>query len=274
MSRPIPDHGTEARYQGTVTRPACRCRHCIDGWTKAGKKRQLAALQGRPASIPTAPVTAHLLKLHSSGMSNGQIAAASNVNSSTIRDHARGAFPTIRRTTANKILAVKPKQYGDIGYLPALYSRRRCQALYAIGHGSHAIAAATSGLSVRTIEYVTYGTRRYVSVLNHRAIGEAYSTLSGIRGNATRAINRARREGWPDPTWWEDMGRIDDPDFDPAAAVEREMNRDELAALRRQEIAHLASFNVPEHEIAARLGMSPSYVHDLIRDRIHLEEAA
>jgi AraC-like DNA-binding protein len=87
-------------------------------------------------------------------------------------------------------------------------------------------------------------------------------------GSALKTRNKARREGWPDPLWWEDMGHIDDPDFDPAAAVERELNRDELAALRRQEIAHLAAFGIPEHEIAQRLGMSPHYVHDLIRDRL------
>lgn len=266
-SRPIPEHGTEARYQGTTSRPGCRCRRCINGWTKAGQKRLLARLEGRPASVPAEPVTTHIRKLHASGMTTGQIAATSGVNASTIRDHARAAWPKIRRTTAEKILAVRPQQHGGIGFLPALVSRRRCRALYAAGHGPYTIAAAAQGLSVRTIEYVTYGTRQSVSVANHNAIAQAYQSLSGTRGNAARAINRAAREGWKDPLWWEDMGRIDDPGFDPAA-VEAELNRDQLAALRRADIEHLASFGCSPEEIHKRLGeeVALSTVRTIVRE--------
>ncbi len=68
------------------------------------------------------------------------------------------------------------------------------------------------------------------------------------------------------------MAAWDDNIDDPAATPETDQNvvdldnRRELAALRRAEIEHLASFNIPEHEIANRLGMSRDYVHDLLRD--------
>lgn len=248
-----PSHGSEARYQGTVNRPGCRCRRCINGWTRAGQRRLLARLEGRPASIPAAPITAHIRALHGSGMTTGQIAEAAQTDASTIRAHACATFPNIRRTTADKILAVKPQQYSGYGFVPALVSRRRLQALYAAGHGPQAIAAATEGLSVRTIEYVAYGARKSVSVINHRAIDQAYQALASIHGSTPRALNRAVREGWKDPVWWEDYGRIDDPDFNPDHA-EREPGHRELAALRRAEIQHLADSGCTPEEIHKRLG--------------------
>jgi hypothetical protein len=260
VSRPIPNHGTEARYQGTVNRPACRCRRCIDGWTKAGKKRQLAALQGRPASIPAAPVTTHLLKLHASGMSNGQIAAASGVNSSTIRDHARGAFPTIRRTTAEKILAVRTDQPLTIGHVPALASTRRCRALYAAGHAPATIAAAHPRLLLRSVEYIVQGARSVVSAANHNAIAEVYQTLATAQGTSDRARARAAVEGWAGPGYWDDED-FDNPHFVPALKV---------TARQAEIVAENAAWLIEDGlhpDIAAKwLGKSRFYIDRALRE--------
>lgn len=217
-TRPIPAHGTEARYQGALDRPGCRCRKCVTGWTRAGQKRLLARMEGRPASTDSAPVTAHIAFLHDNDMTTGQIAAAAGVDPSTVRDHARAAFPKIRRTTANKILAVRPRQYVGYGFVSALGSLRRCRALYAAGHGPHAIAAAVPELQVRTVEYITDGTRQSVSVANHQAIAQSYRQLASTTGNAVRARNRAQAGNWPGPDYW-DEGDFDNPDFVPAVIV-------------------------------------------------------
>ncbi|MER6098402.1 hypothetical protein ABT154_21590 [Streptomyces sp. NPDC001728] len=263
MTKPVPAHGTEARYQGSITRPPCRCPKCITGWTQAGQKRLLARLQGRPATIPAESVTRYIALLHAADMTTGQIAAASGVNASTVRDHARAAFPTIRRTTAEKILAVRPRCQVNLGHVPALASTRRCRALYAAGHAPATIAAAHPNLQIRTVEYVVQGARRLVSVANHSAIAEAYQKLAATPGASHRVRERAAAEGWAGPDFWDDED-FDNPDFTPA--LSDDLNVLKLGSHRRHEIQHLASFNVPEHEIADRLGMARAYVHDLIRD--------
>lgn len=239
-TRPTPAHGTEPRYQGSVNRPACRCRTCIDGWTRAGQKRLLARLAGRPATVPAQPVTQHIALLHASDMTTGQIAAASGVDASTVRDHARGAFPRIRRTTADKILAVQPHHQAAVGHVPSLASIRRCRALYAAGHAPAAIAAAHPKLQLRSVEYILRGVRRFVSVANHNAIAEVYKQLATMPGSSDRARARAAVEGWAGPAYWDEED-FDNPHFDPATAGQQ-LGRNELAALRRAEVEHLASF--------------------------------
>ncbi|URN11316.1 hypothetical protein LUW77_03215 [Streptomyces radiopugnans] len=210
--RPLPDHGTEARYQGSTTRPPCRCRTCITGWSRVGQRRELARLQGRPASIPSAAITAHIKTLTDSGMSAGQIAAAVGVNSSTICEHAEGRWLKIHRTTAEKILTVQPGQYGNLGQVPALGTRRRIQALYAIGHGVTALAAAT-GLTANGIAKIAYGQAETVSARTRDTIAATYRTLATQPGASHRAQQRATRQHWAPPAAWDDD--IDNPDARP-----------------------------------------------------------
>lgn len=266
MARPIPPHGSEARYQGATTRPGCRCRTCIDGWTRAGQKRLLARLAGRPATVAAQPVTWHIALLHASDMTTGQIAAASGVDASTVRDHARGALARIRRTTAEKILAVQPHHQAAVGHVPSLASIRRCRALYAAGHAPAAIAAAHPKLQLRSVEYILQGVRRFVSVANHNAIAEVYKQLATMPGSSDRARARAAVEGWAGPAYWDEED-FDNPHFDPATAG-RELSRNELAAVRREEIEHLARFGFTPEVIHQRLGgeVALSTVRAIVRE--------
>jgi hypothetical protein len=80
----------------------------------------------------------------------------------------------------------------------------------------------------------------------------------------TRSI--ARRNGWHGPLAW-DGAAIDDPAAEPEVEqADGELTRTDLAAVRRAEIEHLASFNLGIHEIADRLSMAPGYVRDILRD--------
>lgn len=269
MSRkPIPDHGTEARYQGSTTRPGCRCRTCINGWTKAGQKRLLARIEGRPATIPAEAVTRHIALLHAADMTTGQIAAASGVNPSTIKDHARGAFPRIRRTTAEKILAVRMDQPLTVGHVPALASTRRCRALYAAGHGPATIAAAHPALQMRSVEYIVQGARRVVSVSNHTAISAAYQVLAATPGTSDRARARATVEGWAGPGYWDDED-FDNPHFVPAL---------EVTTRQAEIVAENAAWLIEDGlhpDIAAKwLGKSRFYVDRSLREHPQYGTAA
>lgn len=258
--RPLPDHGTEARYQGSSLRPGCKCQTCVRGWTKAHQRRALARLEGRPPKVPAGPITAHINNLISNNMSARQIADVARVNRNTIVEHSRGHFSTIRRTVAARILAVRPTHLAEAGWVDATGTRRRLQALYAIGHGCYRIADASPEINDRTIDYILRGKRTQVTVATRDAVTAVYAQLATQPGGGTRARNRATAEGWPDPTFWEDYGHIDDRTFDPAS-VERELKRDELAAIRRDEIALLHSACLTDEEIATRVGVAPSTVH-------------
>ena len=62
--RPIPGHGTEARYAR-----GCHCQPCTRAAVREDQLRVLDRLQGRPRKIPSAPVVAHLNALRDQGMS-------------------------------------------------------------------------------------------------------------------------------------------------------------------------------------------------------------
>lgn len=249
--RPTPPHGSEARYKGSKYRPACRCRTCITGWSRAGQKRLLGRLEGRPATVPAAPITAHLRRLAAAGMSPTQIAALSGVNVTTVRDHIAGIFPSLRRTTADKILAVNPGQKPAEGWVSPLGAVRRCRALYTLGHGPRAIAAAHPDLQLRTVEYVIGGRRQFITVALHNAIRDAYRTLSQVSGTSSQAKQRAAKEGWAGPLDWDN---IDDPreqpDTDDAAAVIRRHK----AVVDPQRVATLTAIGRTNEQIAAELG--------------------
>lgn len=250
-AKPLPPHGSEARYQGSTTRKPCRCRTCIDGWTRAGQKRLLARLSGRPATIPAAPVTSHLRRLYAAKMSPQQIASLAGVDVSTVRNHAAGMFPAIRRTTAEKLLAVRAGQHAAEGWMSSIGAVRRCRALYAIGHGPKAIADAHPELQLRTVEYMVRGTRQHITIAVHNAICEAYKILCQTPGHSDQAKRRAAAEGWAGPLDWDD---IDDPNEQPEAQQEaRVLNFHERAKLRREEIEHLAWCGYQPEQIRARL---------------------
>lgn len=99
-----------------------------------------------------------------------------------------------------------------------------------------------------------------VNTATAQSVTDAYNRLQGVDpltcGVTAHGMGIAKRiatsNQWPDRLFWEDMGRIDDPTFDPAE-VERELKRDELAALRREEITHLASYGCTPEVIHQRL---------------------
>ncbi|HET6635108.1 MAG TPA: hypothetical protein VFH77_08765, partial [Streptomyces sp.] len=131
------------------------------------------------------------------------------VSVNTVVDHGRGRFPAIRRSTADKLLAVQPGQHGGIGRVPAVATRRRLQALYAVGHGSYLLAAA-AGLSGNGVANIAEGRVSDVTVPTRDAIAGVYRDLAGQPGPSQRARNIAARHGWAPPACWDD-DTIDDP---------------------------------------------------------------
>lgn len=262
----LPAHGSEARYKGSKKRPPCRCRTCINGWTRAGQKRLLGRLEGRPATIPAEPVTRHINKLYAANMTTRQIAAESGVDATTIRSHAAGELTAIRRTSAEKILAVRPGRQPVDGWVPALGSIRRCRALYTLGHGAKDIAAAHPDAQLRTVEYLVQGRRHQITVACRNAIRDAYRILCQTAGNNQQAKHRALIEGWHGPLDWDD---IDDPTCEPETEGRTDQQRRHKAVIDPARVAHLTRLGRSAEQIAAEIGCHPRSV---IRARRRAEE--
>lgn len=268
--KPLPPHGSEARYQGCKSRPPCRCRTCVDGWTRAGQVRLLNKLAGRPASVPAGPVTAHLNELYAANMTPQQIANASGVNVSTVRGHAAGKFPRIHRTKADKLLAVRPGVKPAQGWVSPLGAIRRCRALYSLGHGARAIAGAHPDLQLRTVEYLVRGDRQHITADLHNTIRGTYRTLSQVPGTSQQAKQRAAKEGWPGPLSWDD---IDDPREQPDTSDELAVIRRHKASVDPHRVARLTAAGRTNEQIAAELGCHERTV-SRARRRAEMQQAA
>ncbi|WP_405558906.1 hypothetical protein OHV08_33820 [Streptomyces canus] len=268
---PMAPHGTAARAVGRpgIGIPGCKCQPCRDAKCKADGLRALANLAGRPVRIPAAPVAAHLRNLLDAGMGWPRICRAAHCSSSTIARLLKGQ-ELVRRTVADRILAVKYRPAPG-RTLDATGSRRRIQALMAIGHTVIGIASE-SGVDCSVLHDILGGA---VSVrgMTFDRIAAAYDWLAtqppvtDRPSSATVSRQRAEREGWRDPQWWEDLGDIDDPGFDPAT-VDRELTFLERAALRREEIEHLAWCGHEPEQIRERLNdeVSISTVRQIVQD--------
>lgn len=209
-TRPLPPHGTEGRYSGTPNRPKCRCTKCKLAFKHAAYRRaRNRALYGG-SLISRELLVEHVTVLQAAGMNAAAIARAANVCDATISYIKLGKVRSCRRAVALRILAVQPGDVAAAETQPALPIRRRVRALYAAGHGCEAIAAAT-GVGTTTVFQISRGKYENVERRIAVAIREAYPQLARTPGKSTKARNVARRNGWPDPTWWEDYGGIDDP---------------------------------------------------------------
>ncbi|MYV77742.1 hypothetical protein GT352_27990 [Streptomyces sp. SID1046] len=204
-------------------------------------------------------VAAHLRRLLASGRTRLDIAAEAHVSERAIRLYLDGLHQP-RPSSARALLAVQP--LSQTPRVPTIATARRIQAMacqgWAIKHTAPAVGCSWSYFfEILRGDYTSMP----------REIAEAVERLArklnGTRGPSSQSRAAARRNGWVPLAAWDD---IDDPDEQPNVGSDEELGRNELAAYRRQEIAHLASFGIPDQDIAARLGISDSTVQQQIRD--------
>lgn len=258
MSRPIPEHGTQTCY-----RYGCRRAECRNADRLARKRDELRRLRGVPGHVDGTRVASHIRLLLATGWTVQELARTTRISYRTIT-YVLSGQRSMQTRNAVKILAIKP--LNGPSRVDATGTRRRIQALARIGWTLKTIAQR-SGHSYSYFARILNGSVTAVSRDTADQVAVAYRSLVRTQGPSLGTRTIAERNGWHGPFAW-DESTIDDPNAAPDISENGVMNRDELAEYRRQEIAHLVSFGVPEHEIAARLGMSPHYVHDLIRDRL------
>lgn len=254
-TKPLPPHGTTARYQGnrTGTRPPCKCRPCLNAHRRACAERELAHLKGEPPRRDIEPVRQHILSLLAAGMSHTQIAIAAGLSRGSVLNVARAKNPTCNRKTATRILAVRPRIVRDTDRLPAVGTRRRLQALYAMGHGSLVLGPLV-GLTNTSIQNLLYERTEDVTAATYKAVRAAYRQLAATPGDSRRARASARAGGWAPPAAWDD--NIDDP----AAVANHGEEVARYAAIAEDATWLMETQRYTRRDAAARLGISLDYL--------------
>lgn len=271
MSTPLPRHGTYARANGRPSRgiKGCRCPRCRRAEAAYTKRRNYLNATGRPLRVDVEPAAAHLDALFDAGAGWTQLAAATGCSTSTLHLIRRRTSPKIHRTTAVKILAVRPGQaqparrpVSNIG------TRRRIQALMAIGHSMRDIATAAHGIDISVVREALNGARRTgVTAQTASRIARAYRTLAARPGTNTRARNRAAAAGWPGPAAWDDIDNpSEQPDLSGITATTRPLKKRGEADVMAAEVHHLAALGESTYAIAKQLGRSEKRISQLMQE--------
>ncbi|MFS4103831.1 hypothetical protein [Streptomyces sp. PD-S100-1] len=173
-------------------------------------------MSGRPVRIPAAPVAAHVRALLDAGMGWTRITQAAHCSTSTIARILNGQ-ELMRRTAAERILAVNYRPAPG-RTVDATGTRRRIQALLAVGHTIVGIATESS-VDHSVINDILNGCENVRGMTADR-IAAAYDWLAqqppttDRKSSATVSRKRAQREGWAPPICWND-DHIDDPTATP-----------------------------------------------------------
>ncbi|MFF8482383.1 hypothetical protein [Streptomyces antibioticus] len=247
-------------YQRGCPQPAC----------KTADYQYMSALRldhhrGQRRRTDATQTRHHIERLLAAGWTQAQITRAAGTAHRVVGAVLAGQRD-VANDTARAILNIPIGPAPDDGRdIDATGTVRRVQALVAIGWPIARLAPYT-GLYETALGRISRGELAHVRTGTAQTVAAVYRRLSRIPGPSTRARNDAARKGWTGPAGWgEDT--IDDPSAGPEEdRPEPELNRLELAALRRREIVHLAGFDIPAEEIAARLGIGFTTVTGILRD--------
>lgn len=233
---------------------ACRCPDC----RREGRRYTKQQESGLRARVPADIARLHIARLIRAGMSELAIGRASSVAQSTINRIRTGVHATTWQRTARAILAVTPT--GDLsGMVDATGTRRRLQALAAIGYSSRRISAAT-GIVETNVRRIRRGGQPSVAAKTAAIVRAYYDHVSARPAEQPdiRLINHARRHGWPAPMCWDD---IDDPDATPSSAPPGKWGS------TIEDITWcIESGETHPEAIARRVGIATSSVRDLLHD--------
>jgi hypothetical protein len=271
------EHGTRARYhygpdENETEGRGCRCRACRAGNAARAESRRRAIAYGRYQ--PWGDIQAvrdHIGVLRASGISLTKLAELAELTVRCVHrlDHPCNGRPqTIRVTaeTARQILAVRPSldQLDDWVVVDASGSRRRLQALVAIGHCQSALGHRL-GLPPTLMTHVMSQPRMIAR--KARAVRALYDELWNVppdestpaaRAGVKKALRMAEARGWAPPMAWDD-DTIDDPAAGPAGGWQRRSGK----LIRAVELAEDAAFvrehggyrNATSEQVAMRLGV-------------------
>lgn len=263
-----PNHDTLTCY----TDYKCRLPECVERYNAWSRDRERAIADGTWQPLLDAePIRQHLLKLHAAGITIHRVSTLTGLTYKSVRSFTQhdygNASPRRRRCTqevADKILAVTLEDHGT-AYVNPIGSARRFQALVAIGWPT-IYTARRAGLhpSNRTTIFQAPTMRASTA----QRIADVYDEMRHQKpsrdGVSPTSIKRAKKQAadkrWPPPKYWDEVGAIDDPDFEPLYGVTRR----EIVAQDANWI--MRTTGLDKAGAAARLGVSKSYIEHAFRE--------
>lgn len=225
------------------------------------RRRTQRELQGIDGFIDGHTVAAHLQTCLNAGWTRLGIASASHVSDRAIRYILAGQ-PKVQRHNALRLLAIQPHHSPCV---PAVGTIRRIRALCRAGYPI-SWTAQQAGCSNRHIYEILNGTTPLADRGLADRFADIYRRHETRPGPSSPARIAAASKEWPGPEAW-DPDTIDDPAAEPDLG-DREPTFLERAALRREEIIHLAWCGHDPEQIHARLGgeVSTSTVRAIYRE--------
>jgi hypothetical protein len=223
-------HGQRVAY----VKDRCRCLDCTAANTAASHTVAREQTFGRWSPyVEVAPVRAHIALLRSAGIGYDQIARLSGTSATHVREIAatvarsgnRPAIQQVRQDRAHRILAVAPipANRAPRSQIDATGTRRRLQALVAIGWAPEALAAQLGRSAAnlrRTMTGLTVHARtaQLVSDLYDRLWDTPAPQATAPQRDAAEASRTyAAEHGWLPPLAWDDIDT--DPEPDPSTPV-------------------------------------------------------
>jgi hypothetical protein len=245
----------------------CREDGCVDANRRYCKHYRVTSHANGPRRVDASPYAAIARRYAAAGWSHSEMAAFTGCCDTVFHELLHGV-DRIGPVTAARLdrIPARPERMGKAAYVDATGTQRRAQALHRHGYTVDAIADA---LHIHADHLSRILHKRHARVLSSTAASmkAVYADWSGTRGPSELSEQRASALGWRDPQWWEDLGDLDDPGFDPAKA-ETVLNFRETAALRREEIIHFAWHGDTPEQILARLNneVSISTVRQIVAE--------
>lgn len=165
----------------------------------------------------------HIETLRAGGMGYGSIARAAGLSKETIRNVSDGSRTRgIRPDTERKILAVRLASE----WVDATGTRRRVQALAALGHPFASIAAEAGLRRSNTLSVIARG-QQTVRRSTAERLAAAYERMSMTHGPSFRTRSYAHAQDWAVPLAWDD-DTIDDPHATPVGVHAEEARTEHL----------------------------------------------
>ncbi|MEE6273487.1 hypothetical protein V2J56_09025 [Georgenia sp. MJ206] len=177
------------------------------------KRYNLDRELGRPRMMDAGPVLEHLDVLLEAGWTPAAIADAAGLSRSVTHAIAARRQATVRVATGRALLGVRPSTMrgrpNPRGFVPAVGTRRRIEALLALGW-PHTVMSAECGFATHV---KLHQRGECVSRATHDGAVAMYERWSMTPGPSATTRTRAAALGYAPPLAWDD---IDDPDEVPA----------------------------------------------------------
>lgn len=173
--------------------------------------------------VEAGPVLEHLHRLHRNGIGLRTLASASGVSRRALqrltarKPHEPGAPTKVLRSTAEAVLAVEVVQPAPAALIPEIGTRRRLQALVALGWPQTMIAKEL-GIEATNLSRMVHGRCERVTSARAIAVDELYRRWEMTPGPSSRARIQAANYQWAPPLAW-DENALDDADATPSDFV-------------------------------------------------------